>query len=228
MQPHGSASCQPRPRVATDGGEPEDEPRDVAKVRLPGSEDSIDFHVGSSWGEDEILYLDFKDESAIRSLVGFAASAMHGDDLRVEGVDNEDLSLDDLAQFFPFESNDVDEEEEVVADGGVPYHDLTAFQRDLLWSVVELEEDESTETYGLAIKRQVEETYRKEINHGRLYPNLDELAEKGLVEKSALDDRTNEYRPTAAARMLLRRVATDRADLVESAEAVATDGGRDE
>ena len=32
-----------------------------------------------------------------------------------------------------------------------------------------------------------------EINHGRLYPNLNELAEMGLVEKGSADDRTNSY-----------------------------------
>jgi DNA-binding PadR family transcriptional regulator len=32
-----------------------------------------------------------------------------------------------------------------------------------------------------------------EIHHGRLYPNLDTLVEKGLVEKGELDRRTNYY-----------------------------------
>jgi len=115
----------------------------------------------------------------------------------------------------------------VATDGGVSYHDLTAFQRDILWSIVELEDDKTAvETYGLAIKRKTEETYREEITHARLYQNLDELVELGLVEKSALDLRTNEYSPTPAARMLLREVAQERAVLVESADAVATDGGR--
>jgi DNA-binding PadR family transcriptional regulator len=36
----------------------------------------------------------------------------------------------------------------------------------------------------------------KEIHHGRLYPNLDTLVEKGLVEKSQRDRRTNEYTTT--------------------------------
>jgi DNA-binding PadR family transcriptional regulator len=31
------------------------------------------------------------------------------------------------------------------------------------------------------------------VNHGRLYPNLDDLVEMGLVEKSELDKRTNQY-----------------------------------
>ncbi|MFC7166840.1 PadR family transcriptional regulator [Halospeciosus flavus] len=65
--------------------------------------------------------------------------------------------------------------------------DLTAFQKNIL--VVLAEEAR----YGLAIKRELEEYYGKEVNHGRLYPNLDDLVNKGLVEKSELDKRTNEY-----------------------------------
>jgi len=41
-----------------------------------------------------------------------------------------------------------------------------------------------------------EDYYESEIHHGRLYPNLDTLVEKGLVEKSELDKRTNVYTVT--------------------------------
>lgn len=37
-----------------------------------------------------------------------------------------------------------------------------------------------------------------DVNHGRLYPNLNALIEMGLVEKSALDRRTNESALTEA------------------------------
>jgi DNA-binding PadR family transcriptional regulator len=50
--------------------------------------------------------------------------------------------------------------------------------------------------YGLAIKRELEEYYGEEVNHGRLYPNLDDLVERGFVEKSELDKRTNQYELT--------------------------------
>lgn len=33
----------------------------------------------------------------------------------------------------------------------------------------------------------------KEIRRGRLYPNLDTLADKGLVEKRSANKRTNSY-----------------------------------
>ncbi|MCO8247088.1 MULTISPECIES: PadR family transcriptional regulator [unclassified Haladaptatus] len=65
--------------------------------------------------------------------------------------------------------------------------DLTAFQQNVL--IVLAEESR----YGLAIKRELEDFYDEEVNHGRLYPNLDTLIERGLVEKSELDKRTNEY-----------------------------------
>ena len=67
-------------------------------------------------------------------------------------------------------------------------HDLTGFQRDLLYVVAGM-----SEPHGLAIKGELEEYYEAEINHGRLYPNLDALVDKGLVEKGELDQRTNYY-----------------------------------
>lgn len=67
-------------------------------------------------------------------------------------------------------------------------HDLTGFQRDLLYIVASLDEP-----HGLAIKEEVEDYYGAEVHHGRLYPNLDELVDKGLVEKGEKDRRTNSY-----------------------------------
>jgi DNA-binding PadR family transcriptional regulator len=67
-------------------------------------------------------------------------------------------------------------------------HDLTGFQRDILYVIAGLDEP-----HGLAIKAELDGYYEQEINHGRLYPNLDSLVEKGLVEKGKLDDRTNSY-----------------------------------
>ncbi len=65
--------------------------------------------------------------------------------------------------------------------------DLTAFQKNILTVLAE------EPRYGLAIKRELESYYDDEVNHGRLYPNLDDLVAAGLVEKSELDKRTNEY-----------------------------------
>jgi len=74
-------------------------------------------------------------------------------------------------------------------------HDLTGFQRDLLVVISGLDEP-----HGLAIKEELEEYYESEVNHGRLYPNLDELVDKGLVEKGQKDRRTNVYHLTQRGR----------------------------
>ncbi|ADJ16509.1 PadR family transcriptional regulator [Halalkalicoccus jeotgali] len=74
-------------------------------------------------------------------------------------------------------------------------HDLTGFQRDLLYVIGGLDDP-----HGLALKAELEGYYDKEIHHGRLYPNLDTLVDKGLVEKSQLDRRTNVYKLTARGR----------------------------
>ena len=73
-------------------------------------------------------------------------------------------------------------------------YDLTGFQRDLLFVIAGLDEP-----HGLGIKDEIDGYYEKEIQHGRLYPNLDTLVEKGLLEKSAKDLRTNAYSLTRRA-----------------------------
>ncbi|ELY41606.1 PadR family transcriptional regulator [Natronorubrum sulfidifaciens] len=67
-------------------------------------------------------------------------------------------------------------------------YDLTGFQRDLLYAIAGQEQP-----HGLAIKTELEQYYEKDIHHGRLYPNLDTLVDKGLVEKGTKDRRTNYY-----------------------------------
>ncbi|MFQ3318248.1 MAG: DNA-binding PadR family transcriptional regulator [Natronomonas sp.] len=81
---------------------------------------------------------------------------------------------------------DMSEAQTTTVEPGVA-KDLTAFQQNVLTILAE------DARYGLAIKRELETYYDSEVNHGRLYPNLDDLVEMGLVEKSELDKRTNEY-----------------------------------
>jgi len=71
-------------------------------------------------------------------------------------------------------------------------HDLTGFQRDLLYVIAGRDDP-----HGLAIKEELESYYESDVNHGRLYPNLDTLVEKGLVEKGQRDRRTNFYSLTS-------------------------------
>lgn len=74
-------------------------------------------------------------------------------------------------------------------------HDLTAFQRDALIIVAGLDDP-----HGLAIKDELDNYYEGDVNEGRLYPSLDELAEKGLIEKGQKDRRTNLYNLTQRGR----------------------------
>ena len=69
--------------------------------------------------------------------------------------------------------------------------DLTGFQRDLLFVI-----NGEGSPNGLKTKKEVEKYYDQDIHHGRLYPNLDTLVDKGLVHKGERDRRTNEYTVT--------------------------------
>lgn len=111
--------------------------------------------------------------------------------------------------------------------------DLTSFQQYVLLILAE------EARYGLAVKDELEDLYDQEITHGRLYPNLGTLVERGFVEKSALDERTNEYALTERGREALIAEARWRVDHLKAGqesteterdeEAVAVaDGGRDE
>lgn len=73
--------------------------------------------------------------------------------------------------------------------------DLTAFQRDTLFVIASL-----GEPYGLAIRDALSDYYGTQVNHGRLYPNLDELAERGLVEKRRTGEQKNAYTLTESGR----------------------------
>lgn len=72
--------------------------------------------------------------------------------------------------------------------------DLSRFQLETLYVLA----DSDDGLYGLAIKDALEALYGHEHNHGRLYPNLDELADRGLIQKEeqTVDDRTNTYQLT--------------------------------
>lgn len=72
---------------------------------------------------------------------------------------------------------------------------VSAFQRDILAIIAR-----EGAPYGLAIKRALEQHRYTEINHGRLYPNIDRLVRNGLVEKGTIDQRTNSYELTTKGR----------------------------
>ncbi|MFC6905843.1 helix-turn-helix transcriptional regulator [Halalkalicoccus tibetensis] len=67
-------------------------------------------------------------------------------------------------------------------------NELTGFQRDMLLVIAGLDEPN-----GLEVNDHLQNYYETEILHGRLYPNLDELVDRGLVNKGQHDLRTNKY-----------------------------------
>lgn len=119
----------------------------------------------------------------------------------------------------------------LVADGGVRWGDLTEFQQRLLLETIAFERVEDEPPIGLELKEILSAFYEQEVNHGRLYPNLDTLVEKGLMEKRQVDRRSNHYVPTSSGRDLVRRTMKDAVSRVLGGEVsglAATDGGRDE
>ena len=118
---------------------------------------------------------------------------------------------------------DLDGEKPLAADGGTQWSDLIAIQRDVLEAIQRLD-NLGEPVYGLAIKRTLEEDYAEEVNRGRLYPNLDELVERGLLTKGELDQRTNEYHLTDAGEQLLR-ARTRRLMQTTGVRTPAADGG---
>lgn len=84
---------------------------------------------------------------------------------------------------------------------------LSGFQRDVLREISAAD----GAPYGLALKQSLGGAYGEEINHGRLYPNLDELRDAGLLVKRQRDKRTNEYALTSLGAAVLT-VGADRLD----------------
>jgi DNA-binding PadR family transcriptional regulator len=86
--------------------------------------------------------------------------------------------------------------------------DLSRFQLEVLYELYE------NADYGLRVKELLSEYFETEVNHGRLYPNLDELAEMGLVDKSKADGRTNRYALTSDGRAVVEADHDRRAAIV--------------
>lgn len=76
-------------------------------------------------------------------------------------------------------------------------HEMTGFRWDILWTLL------AGDDYGLGLKSALSDYRGEEVNHGRLYPNLDWLIRQGLVEKWEQDDRTNGYGLTDKGKTLL-------------------------
>ncbi len=77
-------------------------------------------------------------------------------------------------------------------------YELTGFQRDMLYCIAALNGPS-----GAKIRRELEEYSPTDVNHGRLYPNLDDLVDEELIEKGNQDERTNQYTLTSLGRELI-------------------------
>ena len=89
----------------------------------------------------------------------------------------------------------------VVEHRGTPAIGLTGFQRDLLAAVAHEET-----AIGLEIKEILERHYG-EVNHGRLYPNLDALVEHEFITKQPKSRRAFHYSITDEGRYALEQHA---------------------
>lgn len=68
---------------------------------------------------------------------------------------------------------------------------------------------------GQEIKDAMENLRGDKINHGRLYPNLDVLVDKGLVDKGQRDQRTNTYTLTDYGAECMKAYGTEMKRMLE-------------
>jgi DNA-binding PadR family transcriptional regulator len=83
-------------------------------------------------------------------------------------------------------------------DGAAHPSTLTQFETDILRVLA------CGDNYGLGIKDALEAYYGEQVNHGKLYPHLDTLVRRDLVDKGQRDRRTNDYRLTGPGRATLQ------------------------
>lgn len=69
--------------------------------------------------------------------------------------------------------------------------DLTAFQRDILYTVANF-----SSLSGAQIHDRLSEVYNEEITQSRVYSNLNQLVSAGLIKKGSFSERTNKYELT--------------------------------
>ena len=77
----------------------------------------------------------------------------------------------------------------------------TAFTRDITRILIA----EGGKLSGQEVKDRLE-TYYPEVNHGRLYPNLDRVVESGLAKKGTRDRRTNTYQVTQKGKRFIEAI----------------------
>jgi DNA-binding PadR family transcriptional regulator len=85
-----------------------------------------------------------------------------------------------------------------------PLTGLTGFERDLLFVVARLS---GSNPCGVEVQETIERYYDEDINQGRLYQNLRDLVDCGLVQTVPIDGRSKAYRLTdrASERLVAHR-----------------------
>jgi DNA-binding PadR family transcriptional regulator len=84
------------------------------------------------------------------------------------------------------------------------WYACSGFQRDLLLAIATHHRLDDC-PYGLALQEWLNARYPDDVGPSRVYTNLDQLADGGLVTREPVDKRTNAYRLTDAARTTLAR-----------------------
>ena len=90
--------------------------------------------------------------------------------------------------------------------------DLTGFKRSLLRVLAELDAPN-----GLELEAALKAAYPN-LTHARVYQNLDQLADQGLIIKSSVTDRENAYRLTDDGEAHLQAAADRLTDALQDGE----------
>jgi DNA-binding PadR family transcriptional regulator len=110
----------------------------------------------------------------------------------------------------------------VEADGGERWFDLNSSKRDLLVEIYQMDHPS-----GQAIRHRMQAEHGEDVTTTRLYSNLNDLVDHGLLDKGELDLRTNYYQITNDGRRLVEETARY-FESIGATNPVAADGGREQ
>jgi DNA-binding PadR family transcriptional regulator len=108
------------------------------------------------------------------------------------------------------------------ADGGVRWFDLNSSNRDLLVEIYQMDHPS-----GQAIRHRMQAEHGEDVTTTRLYSNLNDLVDHGLLDKGEQDQRTNSYEVTNDGRRLVEDTARYFAS-IGATNPVDADGGREQ
>jgi len=136
-----------------------------------------------------------------------------------------DIAERHLSEFGVGADPGVDRGDGVATDGGhdVDPSDLTLFQIEALRAIATVSDPAS----GVEVHDQLESFYGSGFPHSRLYSNLDDLVEQGLVQKGQINRRSNSYELTSAGVRFLEDRLDELSEAIDAlhAEPAVADGG---